>query len=45
LKEFIKNPAHDRFYGKRNDRMPAFGETSRLSDRELDLLIRWLRSE
>lgn len=45
LKEFLKNPAHDRFYGKRNDRMPAFGETSRLSDRELDLLIRWMREE
>jgi ubiquinol-cytochrome c reductase cytochrome b subunit len=45
LGEFLKNPGHDRFYGKRNDRMPAFGESSRLSERELDLLIRWMRGE
>jgi ubiquinol-cytochrome c reductase cytochrome b subunit len=45
LSEFLKNPAHDRFYGKKNDRMPAFGKTSRLNARDLDLLIRWLRGE
>jgi ubiquinol-cytochrome c reductase cytochrome b subunit len=45
LKEFIKNPAHDRFYGKRNDRMPSFGDSGRLSERELDLLVRWMRGE
>ena len=45
LAEFLKNPGHERFYGKHNDRMPAFGETSRLTARELDLLIRWLRGE
>ena len=43
--DFLKNPGHDRFYGKKNDRMPAFGETSRLTPRELDLLVRWLRGE
>ncbi len=45
LREFLKNPAHDKFYGKRNDRMPAFGESSRLSAREVDMLIRWMRAE
>ncbi len=45
LAEFLKNPGHERFYGKHNDRMPAFGQTSRLTARELDLLIRWLRGE
>lgn len=45
LREFLKNPAHDKFYGKRNDRMPAFGESSRLSANELDMLIRWMRAE
>jgi hypothetical protein len=45
LVDFLQNPGHDRFYGKHNDRMPAFGKTSRLSVRELDLLIRWLRGE
>ena len=39
LREFLKNPAHDKFYGKRNDRMPAFGESRRLSAKELDMLI------
>jgi ubiquinol-cytochrome c reductase cytochrome b subunit len=43
--DFIKNPAHERFYGKRNDRMPAFGEEGSLHDRELGLLIDWLRDE
>ena len=43
--DFLKNPGHERFYGKKNDRMPAFGESSRLTDRELDLLVRWLRGE
>ncbi len=45
LVEFLKNPGHERFYGKHNDRMPAFGKTSRLNAHELDLLIRWLREE
>jgi ubiquinol-cytochrome c reductase cytochrome b subunit len=45
LIEFTKDPAHERFYGKRNDRMPAFGQTGRLTARELDLLVRWLRGE
>jgi ubiquinol-cytochrome c reductase cytochrome b subunit len=45
LIDFLKNPAHDRFYGKKNDRMPAFGKTGRLSARDFDLLIRWLRGE
>jgi ubiquinol-cytochrome c reductase cytochrome b subunit len=45
LKEFIINPAHEKFYGKRNDRMPAFGEGSRLSARELEMLIHWMRGE
>jgi ubiquinol-cytochrome c reductase cytochrome b subunit len=45
LAEFLQNPAHDRFYGKHNDRMPAFGKTTRLNSHELDLLVRWLRGE
>ena len=45
MKDFIKNPAHERFYGKRNDRMPAFDEKSRLDEKKLDLLVRWIRGE
>src|SRR5262249_15808903 len=45
LSAFIGNPAHERFYGKRNDRMPAFGESGRLDSKSIDLLARWLRQE
>lgn len=39
LKEFLQNPAHEKFYGD-NNAMPAFGE--RLTEKELDLLVRWM---
>lgn len=45
LTGIIKNPAHERFYGKRNDRMPAFGEDNRLDDRSIAMLVAWLRGE
>ena len=47
----ICNPAHARFYGKANDRMPAFAEwpddprKNILSRHDLDLLVAWLRGE
>lgn len=43
LIEFISNPAHDRFYGRRNDRMPAYKEESILDQRSIELLADWLR--
>jgi ubiquinol-cytochrome c reductase cytochrome b subunit len=45
MKEFIRDPAHERFYGRKNDRMPAFGEGSRITAEQVDLLVRWLRGE
>jgi ubiquinol-cytochrome c reductase cytochrome b subunit len=45
LTAIIKNAAHERFYGKRNDRMPIFGEENRLDDRSITLLVTWLRGE
>lgn len=53
LKEFIANPAHENFYGDKNDRMPVFapGQTKEeavknlLSEAELDMLVRWLRHD
>ena len=45
LHAFIENPGHERFYGKRNDRMPVFGESGRLDSKSIDLLVRWLREE
>jgi ubiquinol-cytochrome c reductase cytochrome b subunit len=45
LVEFIANSAHERFYGKRNDRMPAFGADKVLDDRAIGLIADWLRGE
>lgn len=41
----IRNPKHERFYGKRNDRMPAFGEEGILDERQIGMLVEWLRGE
>jgi ubiquinol-cytochrome c reductase cytochrome b subunit len=41
----VHNPAHERFYGTRNDRMPAFGEEHQLSVREIGLVVDWLRGD
>jgi ubiquinol-cytochrome c reductase cytochrome b subunit len=51
LMAFLSNPADKRFYGEKNDRMPAFAQhpndptANRLSPQELTLLISWLRGE
>ncbi|OYV81804.1 MAG: hypothetical protein B7Z73_17660, partial [Planctomycetia bacterium 21-64-5] len=50
LEEFIRNPRDERFYGDRNDRMPAFADRSvssehhLLTDREVRLLVDWVRA-
>ena len=41
----ITNPKHERFYGKRNDRMPAFAADQILDAASLGLLADWLRGE
>ena len=43
--DFIRNPAHERFYGSRNDRMPAYGEQKLLDDRQIGLIVDWLRGD
>ncbi len=45
LMNFIANPAHARFYGKRNDRMPAFGADKVLDDHAIGLVADWLRGD
>ena len=45
LTGIINNPKHARFYGKRNDRMPAFGEEQILDAPAIGLLVDWLRGE
>lgn len=41
----ISDASHPRYYGKKNDRMPAFGTKGILTAREIDLLASWLRGE
>ncbi len=44
LIDFISNPAHADFYGRNNDRMPAFGE-GQLDERSIRLIVDWMRGE
>ncbi|MCU0877131.1 MAG: cytochrome b N-terminal domain-containing protein [Pirellulaceae bacterium] len=47
----VSDPAHERFYGKGNDRMPSFAkdlahpERNNVSVRELSLIVDWLRGD
>lgn len=43
--EMLENPAHPALYGESNDRMPAFGEEDILTDREMGLIVDWLRQD
>lgn len=43
LKQFIRDPAGEKFYPDKNV-MPGFDATQ-LSDRDLDLLVKWMRNE
>jgi ubiquinol-cytochrome c reductase cytochrome b subunit len=45
LTAFISDPVHARFYGKRNDRMPAYGPDKILTPQEIGLVADWLRGE
>ena len=45
LIDFISNPAHERFYNKRNDRMPAFGQDKILDNHAIGLITDWLRGD
>lgn len=41
----ISNPKHERFYGRRNDRMPAFADEQILDARSIEMLADWLRGD
>ncbi len=45
LEKFLRNPAHPQLYGKKNDRMPAYGDQGILTSAEIGLLTDWLRGE
>jgi len=41
----IGNPAHPRFYGEKNDRMPAYAEEDILTARQIEVIANWLRGD
>ncbi len=41
----LHDPSHERFYGSTNDRMPAFGKDEKLTRRQMERIIDWLRGE
>ncbi len=43
LISFVTNPEHPSFYGRRNDRMAAFGDKGILKASEIGLIADWLR--
>lgn len=43
--DFVSDPAHERFYGARNDRMPSYGPKGELSPRQIEMIVEWLRGE
>jgi ubiquinol-cytochrome c reductase cytochrome b subunit len=45
LVSFISDPSQDKFYGKDNDRMPAFAAKKILDAESIGLLADWLRGE
>jgi ubiquinol-cytochrome c reductase cytochrome b subunit len=40
-----QNPTEKKFYGRRNDRMPAFGVKGELSVKEMTMLADWMRGD
>lgn len=42
---FTKNPEHADFYGSGNDRMPIFEEERIFTDREIELVVDWIRGD
>ena len=41
----IADPTHPDFYGKRNDRMPSYLKDGRLTEREIGLIVDWIRED
>ena len=43
--DFTKNPAHKKFYGKNNDRMPVFEDEKIFTDKQIEMVVDWLRED
>ncbi len=44
-KAITADPTEDKFYGKSNDRMPSYGKDALLSDKEIDMVSRWIKEK
>jgi ubiquinol-cytochrome c reductase cytochrome b subunit len=42
---FVNDPSHPRFFGRDNDRMPSYGTEKSLSQREIEMVVDWIRQE
>lgn len=43
--DFTRNPAHTKFYGKKNDRMPVFEKEKIFTDKQIEMVVDWLRED
>lgn len=42
---FVNDPAHPRFFGRDNDRMPSYGVEKSLTQKEIEMVVDWIRGE
>jgi ubiquinol-cytochrome c reductase cytochrome b subunit len=42
---FVNDPTHPRFFGRDNDRMPSYGTEKSLTQREIEMVVDWIRQE
>jgi ubiquinol-cytochrome c reductase cytochrome b subunit len=43
--DFVNDPAHKRFFGRDNDRMPSYGVEKSLTAREIEMVVDWIRGD
>ena len=43
--DFVTDPSHPRFFGRDNDRMPSYGPEKSLSQKEIEMVVDWIREE
>lgn len=42
---FVNDPAHPRFFGRDNDRMPSYGVEKSLTQKQIEMVVDWIRGE
>jgi ubiquinol-cytochrome c reductase cytochrome b subunit len=41
----VNDPSHVRYFGRDNDRMPSYGKEKSLTQREIEMVVDWIRQE